>query len=85
MRKARKIPPAYSGTTTRMKVLPHVNISSSDNFCKTPQEMISNDESRRLSLIHEDAAREPLIRKCVYNYEDKYSFARITVLIIAIK
>lgn len=77
MRKPRKSHPALTGTTMRMKSLPHNGVSSLDHYNICPQEMIRTDEARKMNLVQEDLNKEPLMRKCVYTYEDKYAFARI--------
>lgn len=73
----RKIQPALTGTSTRMKVLPHVSLSSIENYSTEPQKMIPLDDNKMRTLIQADASKEPLIRKCIYTYEDKYEFVRI--------
>lgn len=77
MKKCRRIEPALSGTSDRMKSLTAINISSVKNFSSSPDEMIKTDPLQRAILIKEDYSKDALFRKCVYTYEDRYSFSRI--------
>ena len=69
-----------TGTSTRMKVLPHSNISSIQYHSEAYNAPLSvkcvglNDNATALEVLNRDKQTS---RKCVYTYEDKYTFSRI--------
>lgn len=94
-RRHRDHPVPYTGTPTRMQSLPHKSISSIDYhkyellnvcvICVLPYCFCFN---RRESVQHpfilserkySESVPTSTARKCVYSYEDKYTFARILV------
>eukprot|EP00605_Chrysophyceae_sp_TOSAG23-4_P002552 GSChrysophyteH1.ASY1.ANO1.2817.1 assembled CDS len=73
---------AQTGVSARMKSLPYINISGLDKHVSDhiPQEMIPDNECLPGGSIHvrmEEICKGNGSRKCVYSYEDKYTFARI--------
>ena len=75
---------ALTGCPERMTTLPHMNISHrskhvSDHVLQTMEAMAECNSGGRVLQTMEEIARGGANRKCVYNYEDKYSFARILV------
>ena len=79
MKPPHRIMTAFTGTTLREKTLAHVEISSHEHHRTdhVPSPMLPIDLS--ILIDAEEAARQPASRKCVYAYEDKYTFARILV------
>ncbi len=68
----REVPAAITGTSTRMQTLPHKPIS---NICTHEEkfELIPIDKrNANISQLSDN-----INRKCVFHYEDKYTFARI--------
>ena len=68
-----------TGTSSRMKSLPLADISSHHSHVRSsPEPMLSQAVVAALSTTGES---ESVVtnRKCVYTYEDKYTFARILV------
>jgi len=68
-----------TGTSTRMRTLPHANISSIDShdeFSLQSMYRAAHTTSNAMEVINRDKSTS---RKCVYTYEDKYTFARILV------
>jgi len=66
----------WTGTTNRMQTLPHINISSIEHHQNINHPLIpSSDEVKQEK--QEEFINESSNRKCVYTYEDKYTFARI--------
>lgn len=63
--------PPLTGTPSRMKTLPFVNISSLKNH------RVLSPEVMKLQYIDRNTPPESSNRKCVYSYEDRYTFARI--------
>jgi hypothetical protein len=70
---------ALTGTPLRMKTVPHVDISSLEHHRSDhiPQTMEPPDPSSLTEATEQ--SRQPASRKCVFTYEDKYTFARILV------
>lgn len=62
-----------------MKTVPHVDISALEHHRSDhiPQPLVSPDFTTLEDAM--EASRLPASRKCVYTYEDKYTFARILV------
>ncbi len=84
VRIARVRPEARTGCPERMTTLPHLSISQLSKHVSDHvlQEMEAREECNtggRVLQTMEDIAKGGGTRKCVYNYEDKYSFARILV------
>ena len=84
VKREHRMSPALTGCTDRMQSLPHINISDVSKHVSDhiPQLMEPNPECAADGRIHEmlqDIVKGGGNRKCVYNYEDKYSFARILV------
>ncbi len=75
------IPPAYTGTSLRMKVLPDPHITCLDYHQTVPQTMSLDNINDKPSIdeMYGNNGDNELYRKCVYTYEDKYTFARILV------
>ena len=71
--------PAYTGTPLRMRTVPHVDISSLEHHRSDhiPQTMHPCDP--RVLAEQDNKSRQAAARKCVFTYEDKYTFARILV------
>eukprot|EP01041_Mallomonas_annulata_P008084 gene8084-16589_t len=69
-----KDPPTLplTGTSTRMKTLPHVNISSIESH-----RTIIAEPMRANPIQTSFKPTNTENRKCIYSYEDKYTFARI--------
>ena len=67
-----------TGTSSRMRTLPVVKISSLENHDGSPQAMQAQVASKSYTTASEiETYRENYNRKCVFTYEDKYTFARI--------
>lgn len=76
-RRNARIPKAYAGTDTRTYTLPHVHLKPNDGDepkCKYPFNKSSDDVTQ--ACVDAYSVENPN-RKCVYTYEDKYSFSRI--------
>lgn len=75
---------ALTGCPERMATLPHLTISNrskhvSDHILQDMEAKPECNSGGRVLQTMEEMARGGATRKCVYNYEDKYSFARILV------
>lgn len=75
------IPLAYTGTSLRMKVLPDPQITCLDHHQTVPQTMSLDNINDKPSIdeMYGNNGDSEIYRKCVYTYEDKYTFARILV------
>lgn len=71
-----KMDPVLTGTSYRMATLPHIDISSIENHStdEQPFQITSDDLKQNIAKLF---SAESSNRKCVYTYEDKYSFPRI--------
>ena len=77
MNKCNRLPAPLTGTSSRMKVLPIADISSIRHHHLTePEPFVCTSEDTKIAL-REAFGDEKSNRKCVYTYEDKYSFTRI--------
>ncbi len=77
-----KILPAFTGCRDRMQVLPHINISCMEKHVSDhiKQHMTPNKDCAPGGSVYQKAfeiSQCSGARKCVYNYDDKYNFARI--------
>jgi hypothetical protein len=73
--------PAFTGTPLRMKVLPDPQITCLDYHKTVPQTMSLDDINGKPNVdeMYGNNGDNELYRKCVYTYEDKYTFSRILV------
>ena len=80
-RRVKEAVKAKTGCPTRMKSLPHADISSYEHHHHNHNKggrggwFTANQYSSDPLSLDEESHK----RKCVYTYEDKYSFARILV------
>ena len=73
MPRYREVPVANTGTSTRMQTLPVKPITSLENHRETVALPFSPYDKRNVNPVDNSLQN----RKCVYHYEDKYTFARI--------
>ena len=75
-RRVKRAVKAKTGCPTRMKSLPHADISSYEHHKCSKENWFTTNQYNSDPLDENSADHK---RKCVYTYEDKYSFARILV------
>jgi len=81
-RVAKKIPAALTGCKDRMRTLPHINITQLEKHVSDSieQPMVADKECAPGGTVYQkvaDITKGGGARKCVFNYDDKYNFARI--------